>query len=108
VPTRLRACIKVVFQLDVDCRAVRFKRFDARCAINRRGPPTEGPECRPETIKADRRAYFGPETGYVDNPVIRRPALATPHPGPCIIEEYDATCVIPPAPEPRSTPSATS
>ena len=25
-----------------------------------------------------------------------RSALATPHDGPCIVEEYDATCVIPP------------
>ena len=43
-----------------------------------------------------RRAYFGPETGWLDTPVIPRPALATPHSGPCIVEEYDATCVIPP------------
>jgi N-methylhydantoinase A len=43
-----------------------------------------------------RTAYFGPETGWLDTPVIRRPALATPHAGPCIVEEYDATCIIPP------------
>ena len=45
-----------------------------------------------------RRAYFGPETGWLDTPVIPRSALATPQGGPCIVEEYDATCVIPPGP----------
>jgi N-methylhydantoinase A len=43
-----------------------------------------------------RRAYFGPETGWRDTPVLRRADLATPRDGPCIIEEYDATCVAPP------------
>jgi N-methylhydantoinase A len=43
-----------------------------------------------------RRAYFGPATGWLETPVLRRSELATPRDGPCIIEEYDATCVIPP------------
>jgi N-methylhydantoinase A len=43
-----------------------------------------------------RRAYFGPEIGWLDTPVIPRSALATPQSGPCIVEEYDATSVIPP------------
>jgi N-methylhydantoinase A len=43
-----------------------------------------------------RRAYFGPESGWLDTPVVPRSALATPHAGPCIVDEYDATCVIPP------------
>ena len=43
-----------------------------------------------------RRAYFGPDIGWLDTPVIPRAALATRHEGPCIVEEYDATCVIPP------------
>ena len=43
-----------------------------------------------------RRAYFGPERGWLEVPVMPRSALATPHDGPCIVEEYDATCVIPP------------
>jgi N-methylhydantoinase A len=43
-----------------------------------------------------RRAYFGPETGWLEVPVMPRSALATPQDGPCIVEEYDATCVIPP------------
>ncbi|HEU0217961.1 MAG TPA: hydantoinase/oxoprolinase family protein [Stellaceae bacterium] len=43
-----------------------------------------------------RRAYFGSTPGWLDARVVSRSALATPHVGPCIVEEYDATCVIPP------------
>ena len=43
-----------------------------------------------------RTAYFGPETGWVDVPVLARGDLAEARTGPCIIEEYDATCVVPP------------
>jgi N-methylhydantoinase A len=43
-----------------------------------------------------RRAYFGPSQGWLDTQIINRSALRTPHQGPCIVEEYDATCVIPP------------
>ncbi len=43
-----------------------------------------------------RRAYFGPESGWLDADVINRSDLRTPRRGPCIVEEYDATCLIPP------------
>jgi N-methylhydantoinase A len=43
-----------------------------------------------------RRAYFGPQQGWLEASAINRSALATPRAGPCIVEEYDATCVIPP------------
>ncbi len=43
-----------------------------------------------------RRAYFGPAHGWLDTGVVNRAELATPHAGPCIVEEYDSTCVIPP------------
>jgi N-methylhydantoinase A len=43
-----------------------------------------------------RGAYFGPAQGWLEARVVNRSALATPHQGPCIIEEYDATCVVPP------------
>ncbi len=43
-----------------------------------------------------RQAYFGPQVGWCATPVLERAALATPREGPCIIEEYDATCVVPP------------
>jgi len=45
---------------------------------------------------AARRAYFGRAHGWRETAVLRRSALETPSAGPCIIEEYDATCVVPP------------
>jgi N-methylhydantoinase A len=47
-----------------------------------------GPRSRP--------AYFEPG-GLAETPVIDRPELsAEPRPGPLIVEEYDATTVVPP------------
>ena len=43
-----------------------------------------------------RHVYFGPDLGWRDTPIIDRPDLATRREGPSIVEEYDATCVIPP------------
>lgn len=46
---------------------------------------------------ATRRAYFGPEHGVLDVPVLDRGDLdMSPRPGPLIVEEYDATTVVPP------------
>jgi N-methylhydantoinase A len=45
---------------------------------------------------APRQAYFGPEAGWILTPVLRRADLATRTAGPCIVEEYDATCLVPP------------
>jgi len=59
----------------------------------------------PETIRIDRpgggetpsrRVYFGPSLGWRETPILDRLDLVTPREGPCIIEEYDATCVVPP------------
>jgi N-methylhydantoinase A len=56
----------------------------------------------PERVRASRaepappparRAYFG---SWVDTPVLRRSDLAQSRTGPLIVEEYDATCVVPP------------
>jgi N-methylhydantoinase A len=45
----------------------------------------------------ERDAYFGPETGFIRVSVIARSELSgTWRRGPLIIEEYDATTVIPP------------
>jgi N-methylhydantoinase A len=49
-----------------------------------------------ETHLPARQAYFGPQMGWLETPVLQRADLVTPHEGPCIIEEYDATCVVPP------------
>ena len=40
-----------------------------------------------------RKAYFG---RWIRTPVIRRSELRKPRKGPFIVEEYDATCVVPP------------
>ena len=41
-----------------------------------------------------RRAYFGPEVGWIETPVLRRADLAAETAGPLIVEEYDATCLV--------------
>jgi N-methylhydantoinase A len=43
-----------------------------------------------------RQAYFGLQNGWIDTTVVQRADLVAPRHGPCIIEEYDATCVVPP------------
>ena len=45
---------------------------------------------------ASRRAWFGDGHGWLDTPVLARADLATPAAGPCIVEEYDATCLVTP------------
>lgn len=42
-----------------------------------------------------RQAYFGPEHGWIETPVLRRADLSNVRKGPCIIEEYDATSLVP-------------
>jgi len=56
-------------------------------SVDRTGPGRAG---------GSRRVYFGPDLGWRDTPIIDRPDLNTARTGPCIVEEYDATCVIPP------------
>jgi N-methylhydantoinase A len=46
--------------------------------------------------EGSRQAYFGPRIGWLETPVLARADLATARPGPLIVEEYDATCVVPP------------
>jgi N-methylhydantoinase A len=59
----------------------------------------------PERIRSDRpepaappprRAWFGSTHGWIDTPVLRRSDLAHRRAGPLIVEEYDATCLVPP------------
>jgi len=47
--------------------------------------------------KPHRPAYFGPVRGWCDTDVVNRADLAVPRRGPCIVEEYDSTCVVPPS-----------
>jgi N-methylhydantoinase A/oxoprolinase/acetone carboxylase beta subunit len=41
-------------------------------------------------------AYFGAEHGWLETPVLTRTDLASGRSDPLIVEEYDATCVVPP------------
>ena len=48
-------------------------------------------------VQARRDAYFGPDHGLISTPVVVRADIgAQPTAGPIIIDEYDATTVVPP------------
>jgi len=51
------------------------------------------PRENPSAVK--RRAYFGPGCGWMNVPVFSRSDLKSKRKGPCIVEEYDATCIVP-------------
>jgi N-methylhydantoinase A len=58
--------------------------------------PGAPPADTPTGGKAARRAYFGPDGGWLDATLYARADLREVRQGPCIVEEYDATCVVPP------------
>ena len=49
-----------------------------------------------EVEPGSRRAYYGRALGWIDTPVVARAAIARGGEGPCIVEEYDSTCFVPP------------
>jgi N-methylhydantoinase A len=51
------------------------------------------PEPQPESPRA---VYFGEPHGWIETPVVARSALAPRRAGPLIVEEYDATLLLPP------------
>ena len=55
----------------------------------------DAPEQRTSS-STTRRAYFGTDDGWLDTAVLRRGDLAQATSGPLIVEEYDATCLVPP------------
>ena len=60
-------------------------------------PTRPGGSGTAEPRRGERSAYFGADHGSVATPVIGRGGLTTaPQDGPLIIEEYDATTVVPP------------
>jgi N-methylhydantoinase A len=67
-----------------------FDRVPARLAVRAPGVSARGAGAR--------RAYFGPEAGWIDTPVIGRADVERDRArgGPLIVEEYDSTSVIPP------------
>ena len=48
-----------------------------------------------EAESGSRRAYFGRTRGWIEAPIVSREALNGGE-GPCIVEEYDSTCLVPP------------
>jgi N-methylhydantoinase A len=68
----------------------------ARATEEERYEPLSGLGAAPP--ERSRTAYFGADAGLREAPVIGRGALldSPPREGPLIVEEYDATCVIPP------------
>jgi N-methylhydantoinase A len=73
-------------------------KLTARAAGNGDAPYDPLAGLGPNAGEQTRRAYFGPEHGSLDVPVISRAALldSPPREGPLIVEEYDSTCVVPP------------
>jgi len=59
-------------------------------------PQAIAPSASRGTAQIARNAYFGPEHGWLDTPVLKRAELGTGRAGPLIVEEYDSTCVVPP------------
>ena len=60
-------------------------------------PIDQGNSCAVPEKTGLRRAYFGRADGWIDTPVLKdRRQLSGADDGPLIIEEYDATCVVPP------------
>ncbi|MDP6271967.1 MAG: hydantoinase/oxoprolinase family protein, partial [Alphaproteobacteria bacterium] len=43
-----------------------------------------------------RPAYLGPDVGLLETDIISRAQLTARREGPLIVEEYDATCLVPP------------
>jgi N-methylhydantoinase A len=79
----------------VDLVSIRVVARVDREALSSRLVPTEDPSV--DGRAATRTAYFGPDVGLLDVPVIGRAALeGVEIEGPLFVDEYDSTTVIPP------------
>jgi N-methylhydantoinase A len=83
---------------ETDAVEVVHVRVDGRVPSNVRLAPTLVHEATGDTVSpASRGAYFGPRHGSLNTPVLRRGQVSSePRPGPVIVEEYDATTIVPP------------
>jgi N-methylhydantoinase A len=80
---------------DSDVIEIVNARIRARIAIP--SPPLPPLQAHRQRQKIRTRpAYFGRQAGLLDTPILARADLAGTVPGPVIIEEYDATIVVPP------------
>jgi N-methylhydantoinase A len=65
----------------------------ARGTPDRPRLPDRIPPARAD-VPPSRRTWL-PDVGWVETPVVDRAALAAPRTGPLIVQEYDATCLVP-------------
>ena len=69
----------------------------ARVAVDAPEPNRRLLPAPPATLGAPRDVYFGPADGTLETAVVARTDLTADwREGPVIVEEYDATCVVPP------------
>ncbi|MXX69000.1 MAG: hydantoinase/oxoprolinase family protein [Gemmatimonadales bacterium] len=69
----------------------------ARVAVDATEPSRRLLPAPPATLGAPRDVYFGPADGTLETAVVARTDLTGDwRDGPVIVEEYDATCVVPP------------
>ena len=69
----------------------------ARVAVDAAEPNRRMLPAPPATLGAPRHVYFGPADGTRETAVVARTDLTADwREGPLIVEEYDATCVVPP------------
>ncbi len=60
-------------------------------------PPPQAIVDSDSELSGERLVYFGPESGHITTPIMMRSGLSeSPLTGPLIVEEYDATTVVPP------------
>ncbi len=64
------------------------------------GAPAAG-----RSARSHRRAYFGPEQGWMECPLLARTDLKSPRQGPLLIDEFDTTIVVPPGWQARADSS---
>jgi len=62
----------------------------------RAGRGTARPADAADPATASRPAWFGDRHGWLETPLLQRADLIVPRDGPLIVEEYDATTVVPP------------
>src|SRR6185503_4530735 len=78
--------IRVYARVVAEGAALDYERISAKPHNERHG----------DAAPAPRKAYFGRDVGFIDTAVIPRGALGHGwRAGPLIVEEYDATCVVP-------------
>jgi len=82
-----------------NAEAVQIVNLRATGRVQRETPPAavRTRDTATAATPRNRAAYFGRDIGFLDTPVLGRSALTeTPRPGPLLIEEYDATTLVPP------------